>query len=111
MHIFLFGMTAVRRRRMVQRITVQTATVTDNLDGTLSVKWSTGTKKEIHFYNRYKKKTVTPNPSGKHGGKADNNNIGPFTGDDSNADLYLGLMGASAAILAALAGSRKKRKL
>ena len=88
-----------------------TATVTDNLDGTLSVKWSTGTKKEIHFYNRYKKKTVTPNPSGKHGGKADNNNIGPFTGDDSNADLYLGLMGASAAILAALAGSRKKRKL
>ncbi len=88
-----------------------TATVTDNLDGTLSVKWSTGTKKEIRFYNRYKKKTVTPNPSGKHGGKADNNNIGPFTGDDSNADLYLGLMGASAAILAALAGSRKKRKL
>ena len=88
-----------------------TATVTDNLDGTLSVKWSTGTKKEIHFYNRYKKKTVTPNPSGKHGGKADNNNIGPFTGDDSNADLYLGLMGASAAVLAALAGSRKKRKL
>ena len=88
-----------------------TATVTDNLDGTLSVKWSTGTKKEIHFYNRYKKKTVTPNPSGKHGGKDDNNNIGPFTGDDSNADLYLGLMGASAAILAALAGSRKKRKL
>ena len=88
-----------------------TATVTDNLDGTLSVKWSTGTKKEIHFYNSYKKKTVTPNPSGKHGGKADNNNIGPFTGDDSNADLYLGLMGASAAILAALAGSRKKRKL
>jgi len=88
-----------------------TATVTDNLDGTLSVKWSTGTKKEIHFYNRYKKKTVTSNPSGKHGGKADNNNIGPFTGDDSNADLYLGLMGASAAILAALAGSRKKRKL
>ena len=88
-----------------------TVTVTDNLDGTLSVKWSTGTKKEIHFYNRYKKKTVTPNPSGKHGGKADNNNIGPFTGDDSNADLYLGLMGASAAILAALAGSRKKRKL
>ena len=88
-----------------------TATVTDNLDGTLSVKWSTGTKKEIHFYNSYKKKTVTPNPSGKHGGKDDNNNIGPFTGDDSNADLYLGLMGASAAILAALAGSRKKRKL
>ena len=88
-----------------------TATVTDNLDGTLSVKWSTGTKKGIHFYNRYKKKTVTPNPSGKHGGKADNNNIGPFTGDDNNADLYLGLMGASAAILAALAGSRKKRKL
>ena len=88
-----------------------TATVTDNLDGTLSVKWSTGTKKEIRFYNRYKKKTVTPNPSGKHGGKDDNNNIGPFTGDDSNADLYLGLMGASAAILAALAGSRKKRKL
>ena len=88
-----------------------TATVTDNLDGTLSVKWSTGTKKEIHFYNSYKKKTVTTNPSGKHGGKADNNNIGPFTGDDSNADLYLGLMGASAAILAALAGSRKKRKL
>ncbi len=88
-----------------------TATVTDNLDGTLSVKWSTGTKKEIHFYNRYKKKTGTSNPSGKHGGKADNNNIGPFTGDDSNADLYLGLMGASAAILAALAGSRKKRKL
>ena len=88
-----------------------TATVTDNLDGTLSVKWSTGTKKEIRFYNRYKKKTVTPNPNGKHGGKADNNNIGPFTGDDSNADLYLGLMGASAAILAALAGSRKKRKL
>ena len=88
-----------------------TATVTDNLDGTLSVKWSTGTKKEIHFYNRYKKKTVTPNPSGKHGGKDDNNNIGPFTGDDSNADLYLGLMGASAAVLAALAGSRKKRKL
>ena len=85
-----------------------TATVTDNLDGTLSVKWSTGTKKEIHFYNRYKKKTVTPNPSGKHGGKADNNNIGPFTGDDSNADLYLGLMGASAAILAALAGSRRR---
>ena len=88
-----------------------TATVTDNLDGTLSVKWSTGTRKEIRFYNRYKKKTVTPNPSGKHGGKADNNNIGPFTGDDSNADLYLGLMGASAALLAALAGSRKKRKL
>ena len=88
-----------------------TATVTDNLDGTLSVKWSTGTKKEIHFYNRYKKKTVTPNPSGKHGGKDDNNNIGPFTGDDNNADLYLGLMGASAALLAALAGSRKKRKL
>ena len=88
-----------------------TATVTDNLDGTLSVKWSTGTKKEIRFYNRYKKKTVTPNPSGKHGGKADNNNIGPFTGDDNNADLYLGLMGASAALLAALAGSRKKRKL
>ena len=88
-----------------------TATVTDNLDGTLSVKWSTGTKKEIHFYNRYKKKTVTSNPSGKHGGKADNNNIGPFTGDDSNADLYLGLMGVSAALLAALAGSRKKRKL
>ena len=88
-----------------------TATVTDNLDGTLSVKWSTGTKKEIRFYNRYKKKTVTPNPSGKHGGKDDNNNIGPFTGDDNNADLYLGLMGASAALLAALAGSRKKRKL
>ena len=88
-----------------------TATVTDNLDGTLSVKWSTGTKKEIRFYNRYKKKTVTPNPSGKHGGKADNNSIGPFTGDDNNADLYLGLMGASAALLAALAGSRKKRKL
>ena len=54
---------------------------------------------------------MIPYPSGKHGGKADNNNIGPFTGDDSNADLYLGLMGASAAILAALAGSRKKRKL
>ena len=88
-----------------------TATVTDNLDGTLSVKWSTGTKKEIRFYNRYKTKTVTSNSNGKHGGKADNNNIGPFTGDDSNADLYLGLMGASAAILAALAGSRKKRKL
>ncbi len=88
-----------------------TATVTDNLDGTLSVKWSTGTKKEIHFYNRYKKKAVTSNSSGKHGGKDDNNNIGPFTGDDSNTDLYLGLMGASAAILAALAGSRKKRKL
>ena len=88
-----------------------TATVTDNLDGTLSVKWSTGTKKEIRFYNRYKTKTVTSNSNGKHGGKADNNNIGPFTGDDSNADLYLGLMGASAALLAALAGSRKKRKL
>ena len=88
-----------------------TATVTDNLDGTLSVKWSTGTKKEIRFYNRYKTKTVTSNSNGKHGGKADNNNIGPFTGDDSNADLYLGLMGASAAVLAALAGSRKKRKL
>ena len=88
-----------------------TATVTDNLDGTLSVKWSTGTKKEICFYNRYKKKTVTPNPSGKHGGKDDNTNIGPFTGDDSNADLYLGLLGASAAVLVALAGSRKKRKL
>ena len=88
-----------------------TATVTDNLDGTLSVKWSTGTKKEIRFYNRYKTKTVTSNSNGKHGGKADNNNLGPFTGDDSNADLYLGLMGASAAVLAALAGSRKKRKL
>ena len=88
-----------------------TATVTDNLNGTLSVKWSTGTKKEIRFYNRYKTKTVTSNSNGKHGGKADNNNIGPFTGDDSNADLYLGLMGASAAVLAALAGSRKKRKL
>ena len=89
-----------------------TATVTDNLDGTLSVKWSTGTKKEIHFYNRYKKKTVNDsNSHGKNGGKDDNNNIGPFTGDDSNADLYLGLMGASAALLAALAGSRKKRKL
>ena len=88
-----------------------TATVTDNLDGTLSVKWSTGTKKEIRFYNSYKKKTVTSNSNGKHGGKDDNNNIGPFTGDESNADLYLGLMGASAAILAALAGSRKKRKL
>ncbi len=89
-----------------------TATVTDNLDGTLSVKWSTGTKKEIRFYNRYKKKTVNDsNSHGKNGGKDDNNNIGPFTGDDSNADLYLGLMGASAAILAALAGSRKKRKL
>lgn len=88
-----------------------TATVTDNLDGTLSVKWSTGTKKEIRFYNRYKTKTGTSNSNGKHGGKADNNNIGPFTGDDSNADLYLGLMGASAAVLAALAGSRKKRKL
>ena len=88
-----------------------TATVTDNLDGTLSVKWSTGTKKEIRFYNSYKKKTVTSNSTGKHGGKDDNNNIGPFTGDDSNTDLYLGLLGASAAILAALAGSRKKRKL
>lgn len=89
-----------------------TATVTDNLDGTLSVKWSTGTKKEIHFYNRYKKKTVNDsNSHGKNGDKDDNNNIGPFTGDDNNADLYLGLMGASAAILAALAGSRKKRKL
>ena len=89
-----------------------TATVTDNLDGTLSVKWSTGTKKEIRFYNRYKKKTVNDsNSHGKNGGKDDNNNIGPFTGDDSNADLYLGLMGASAALLAALAGSRKKRKL
>ena len=89
-----------------------TATVTDNLDGTLSVKWSTGTKKEIRFYNRYKKKTVNDsNSHGKNGGKDDNNNIGPFTGDDNNADLYLGLMGASAAILAALAGSRKKRKL
>lgn len=88
-----------------------TATVTDNLDGTLSVKWSTGTKKEIHFYNRYKKKTVNDsNSHGKNGDKDDNNNIGPFTGDDNNADLYLGLMGASAAILAALAGSRKKRK-
>ena len=88
-----------------------TATVTDNLDGTLSVKWSTGTKKEIRFYNRYKTKTVTSNSNGKHGGKDDNNNIGPFTGDDSNTDLYLGLLGASAAVLAALAGSRKKRKL
>lgn len=88
-----------------------TATVTDNLDGTLSVKWSTGTKKEIRFYNSYKKKTVTSNSNGKHGGKDDNNNIGPFTGDDSNTDLYLGLLGASAAVLAALAGSRKKRKL
>ena len=88
-----------------------TATVTDNLDGTLSVKWSTGTKKEIRFYNSYKKKTVTSNSTGKHGGKDDSNNIGPFTGDDSNTDLYLGLLGASAAILAALAGSRKKRKL
>lgn len=88
-----------------------TATVTDNLDGTLSVKWSTGTKKEIRFYNRYKTKTVTSNSTGKHGGKDDNNNIGPFTGDDSNTDLYLGLLGASAAVLAALAGSRKKRKL
>ena len=89
-----------------------TATVTDNLDGTLSVKWSTGTKKEIHFYNRYKKKTVNDsNSHGKNGDKDDNNNIGPFTGDDNNADLYLGLMGASAALLAALAGSRKKRKL
>lgn len=89
-----------------------TAIVTDNLDGTLSVKWSTGTKKEIHFYNRYKKKTVNDsNSRGKNGGKDDNNNIGPFTGDDNNADLYLGLMGASAALLAALAGSRKKRKL
>ena len=88
-----------------------TATVTDNLDGTLSVKWSTGTKKEIRFYNSYKKKTVTSNSTGKHGGKDDNNNIGPFTGDDSNTDLYLGLLGASAAVLAALAGSRKKRKL
>ena len=88
-----------------------TATVTDNLDGTLSVKWSTGTKKEIRFYNRYKTKTVKSNSNGKHGGKDDNNNIGPFTGDDSNTDLYLGLLGASAAVLAALAGSRKKRKL
>ena len=89
-----------------------TATVTDNLDGTLSVKWSTGTKKEIRFYNRYKKKTVNDsNSHGKNGGKDDNNNIGPFTGDDNSADLYLGLMGASAALLAALAGSRKKRKL
>ena len=89
-----------------------TATVTDNLDGTLSVKWSTGTKKEIHFYNRYKKKTVNDsNSHGKNGGKDDNNNIGPFTGDDNSADLYLGLMGASTALLAALAGSRKKRKL
>ena len=88
-----------------------TATVTDNLDGTLSVKWSTGTKKEIRFYNRYKTKTVISNSNGKHGGKDDNNNIDPFTGDDSNTDLYLGLLGASAAVLAALAGSRKKRKL
>ena len=89
-----------------------TATVTDNLDGTLSVKWSTGTKKEIRFYNRYKTKTVNDsNSHGKNGGKDDNNNIGPFTGDDNSADLYLGLMGASAALLAALAGSRKKRKL
>ena len=89
-----------------------TAIVTDNLDGTLSVKWSTGTKKEIHFYNRYKKKTVNDsNSHGKNGDKDDNNNIGPFTGDDNNADLYLGLMGASAALLAALVGSRKKKKL
>jgi len=51
------------------------------------------------------------NSHGKNGGKDDNNNIGPFTGDDNNADLYLGLMGVSAALLAALAGSRKKRKL